>query len=409
MPRPIATRSCRTFAVASALVLVASAATGQPAPTHDAAATTDASPVTATAQGEMAAYSDSDHVNVVTPSVSGTVTNPTAGWSGSGSYLVDVISAASVDIVSTASSTWHEVRQAGTLEASYKPHTFGAAVTGAVSSEPDYLSLTGGGTLTLDLDEKNYTLLLGYAYGRDVAGRSGTPFSTYSLKLDRHSLSAGLNVVLDRASLLVLVGDVDIESGDQSKPYRYVPMFAPDVAPNVSLGAHIGEVNALRLPERPHEQLPLSRQRYALTARIAHRFAGATARASERVYTDSWGLGASTTDARFLFDIGRFIVGPHLRGHVQRPVSFWQRAYSMVYAPGGQWTIPEYRTGDRELGPLVSLGFGAEATWYLGSKPVDEAWHLGLSVEGSQTFYQDDLYITKRIAGLSSFNFGGEF
>ncbi len=38
-----------------------------------------------------------------------------AGWSVDGRYLVDVVSAASVDIVSTASRRWEEVRHAGSL------------------------------------------------------------------------------------------------------------------------------------------------------------------------------------------------------------------------------------------------------------------------------------------------------
>ena len=60
-------------------------------------------PIEVRASSEVAGYSDTDHVAVVTPSVAGHVGNPAAGWSVDGSYLVDVISAASVDIVSTAS------------------------------------------------------------------------------------------------------------------------------------------------------------------------------------------------------------------------------------------------------------------------------------------------------------------
>jgi len=219
---------------------------------------------------EVSAYGDSDHVGVVTPEASISVTSPSTGWSGSGSYLVDVISAASVDIVSTASQNWHEVRHAGNVSVGYKPHDFGVQLAGAISSEPDYLSLTGDGTLTLDFDQKNYTALFGYAYGHDTAGVTGTPFSVFSLKLARHSFNAGLDIPLDRSTLLVLIGDLVIESGDQSKPYRYIPMFAPDVAPTIPNGLNVDRVNTLRLPERPREQLPLNRERASLTARIAH-------------------------------------------------------------------------------------------------------------------------------------------
>jgi len=46
-----------------------------------------------------------------------------------------------------------------------------------------YLSLSGGADALFDLDDKNLSLSAGYAYGRDTAGRTGTPFSVYSLVL----------------------------------------------------------------------------------------------------------------------------------------------------------------------------------------------------------------------------------
>jgi hypothetical protein len=125
---------------------------------------------------EYGQYADTDHVFVETPSVSGTVSDPIKGWSVGGQYLVDVVSAASVDIVSTASRRWNEVRQEGGLQASYKPQALGAQASATISDEPDYLSLSAGGAITQDLANKNVTWLFGYAYGHDVAGRTGTPF-----------------------------------------------------------------------------------------------------------------------------------------------------------------------------------------------------------------------------------------
>lgn len=416
--------SLRIVAVVFGMVLLPGAASAQRPPRsiavssdasaqgpRDTASPSDTTPVAIRGATEVSAYADSDHVGVVTPEASISVDSPTTGWSGSGSYLVDVISAASVDIVSTASQAWHEVRQAGTLSVGYKPHDFGVKAAGAISSEPDYLSVTGGGTLTLDLDQKNYTALLGYSYGHDIAGRTGTPFNVFALRLNRNSFNAGLDIALDRSTLLVLIGDLVLENGDQSKPYRYIPMFAPDVAPTIPNGLNINRVNVLRLPERPREQLPLSRQRYSLTGRIAHHMHGGTIRASERIYADSWGLKASTTDARYLIEAagGRLLVGPHVRAHVQSAVSFWKRAYTLVYNSNGDWVFPRYRTGDRELGPLAAVTLGGTAAYYFGDQPLERAWSLSLDLEGSQDFYFDDLYMTSRYAALTALSFGGTF
>jgi hypothetical protein len=361
------------------------------------------------ASTEMAAYSDSDHVTVFTPSVGVSIDNVTQGASLRGHYLVDVVSAASVDIVSTASRRWTEVRQAGTLEGEYKPRDFGIAVSGSASSEPDYLSYTVGARMTYDLDAKNTTLLLGYAYGHDTIGRHGTPFSVFARELTRASYAAGITQVVDRSTVVGAALDVVIENGDQSKPYRYVPMFTASVAASAPLGASLDWVTAHRLPERPLEQLPLSRRRFALTGRVAHRFDGSTLRASERVYDDTWGLFASTTDVRWIFDVGkRFAVWPHGRYHVQTPVTFWQRAYVSGNTATGGWDLPEFRTGDRELGPLSTIGGGGGIKVYLGDDADPRAWAISLQSDVMFTSYKDDLYLTSRTAVLGALVLEGE-
>jgi hypothetical protein len=366
---------------------------------------------------EFAAYNDSDHVTVLTPSIAMGIEN-TSGASLNANYLVDMVSAASVDIVSTASSRWKEIRQAGSVTGDYKPHDFGVTVGGSFSREPDYLSYGAYATVTKDFDEKNWTTFFGYGFSHDIAGRCGnfggcTPFTVFSRPLERGSFNGGVNFVVDRESLASLTGDVIIENGDQSKPYRYVPMFSADIAPKIPNGAPIDLVNKYRVAERPLEQLPLSRRRLALTARYAHAFEGSVVRLEERLYDDSWGLVASSSDVRWIFDIGRrFALWPHARFHVQSEVSFWQRAYISVQAPAGQppvWNLPEYRTGDREFGPLWTTVGGFGMKWYLGSEGDLGQWALQLTGDLMYTSFLDDLYLTQRTAELGALSFEGQF
>jgi hypothetical protein len=197
------------------------------------------------------------------------------------------------------------------------------------------------------------------------------------------------------------------ENGDQSKPYRYVPMFAPNVASNVPKGATLDYVTSHRLYERPLEQLPLSRRRFAATGRMAHRFESSTLRALERVYTDTWGLNASSTDVRWIFDVGpRVSVWPHGRFHLQTPVSFWQRAYSSGGGPG--WSIPELRTGDRELGPLWTVTGGGGVKFNVGSAKDVRAVSISLDADAMYTSFLDDLYLTSRTSILGTVSVEGE-
>ncbi|MGH7284570.1 MAG: DUF3570 domain-containing protein [Polyangiaceae bacterium] len=356
---------------------------------------------------DVAGYTDSDHISVFTPSVSGSIENVITGAAIRGSYLVDVVSAASVDIVSTASRRWTEARQAGTAEVEYKPRDFGVSIAGSTSSEPDYFSFGTGVTMTYDLLEKNITLIGGYGYGHDTAGRSGTPFSVFSRDISHGAFTAGVSGVVDRSTIVSGVFDLTLENGDSSKPYRYIPMFSAAEAAQVSAGASIDYVNAHRLSERPLEQLPLSRRNFSFTSRLAHRFDSSTLRAEERIYYDSWGLAASTTDARWIFDLGkRFAIWPHVRFHAQKSVSFWQLAYVSGAAPG--WDLPEYRTGDRELGPLMTFTGGAGIRTYLGSDAEPRRYAIGLQGDAGYTAFSDDLYVTSRSMFLLSLHFEGE-
>jgi hypothetical protein len=355
------------------------------------------------ATSELGGYADTDHVFVVTPTIAGSVADPAAGWSINGRYLVDVVSAASVDIVSTASRRWEEVRHAGTLDATYKPGSFGVSLSGAGSFEPDYTSLEGGVLVMQDVLDKSVTLLGGYDYGHDVAGRTGTPFSVFSHPIHRHRPKAGFTLVIDKQTIATLLADAVFESGDTSKPYRYIPMFAPGT--EVARGASIDTVMALRLPERTLEQLPLSRNRYALTMRLAHRFRASTVRLEERLYHDTWGIDATSTDARWLVDVSRRVqLGPHVRVHAQTSVDFWQRAY--VVRAG--YDFPALRTGDRELGPLVNLTGGGSLRVGVGPAHAPRRWLIGLDANVTSTHYLDDLYVTQRLSAVSAFIVEGE-
>lgn len=356
---------------------------------------------------EMSAYTDSDNVTVFTPSMNATIENVTSGVSLSGHYLVDVVSAASVDIVSTASQRWQEVRQAGGLETTYKPHDTGITVAGSLSSEPDYLSYSFGAQLTQDLNERNTTLLFGYGYAHDTVGYHFTPFSVFSHLVQTSSFSAGVTQVINRSTVGSLVFDLGIESGDQSKPYRYIPMFAPDVAPNAANGASIAWVNANRLPERPIEQLPLARDRYSITGRLSHRLDGSTLRLEQRLYADTWALVATTSDARWIVSLGRRVeVWPHARFHAQNEVNFWQRAYVSESSAG--WNLPEFRTGNRELGPLWTATAGGGVKFYLGKAGNPKALSVALHCDTAYTSYLDDLYISGRTSILGAVIVEGE-
>jgi len=208
-----------------------------------------------------------------------------------------------------------------------------------------------------------------------------------------------MTFVLDKATFANFAFTAVIEDGDTSKPYRYIPMFSPDVAQQVQRGQSIESVNGARLPLRVLEQLPTNRQRFALAAKLAHRFATSTLRVEERLYIDSWGLKASTTDARYLIDVGKAArIWPHLRFHIQDDVDFWRLAYPAVFEAGA-YQIPAYRTGDRELGSLLGLTLGGATRIGFGDK---QGVGLTLTADFIYTRFFDTLFIINKFGFLGT-------
>ena len=368
---------------------------------------------------ESSGYADTNHVYVFSPELIASVVSPTGGWNIGGSYTLDIVTAASPDIVSEASHRYKEKRNAGTLGGGYKLGNYAFTLGGDVSVEPDYLSRGIAASVAGDFRDKLITPRLGVHYGHDTIGRGGgattpgspTPFDHYSKTLDNTLVDAGVTWVLSPTMVLVTNLSFTMERGDQSKPYRYVPMFDSSIAGQVPVGATVDLVNRFRLPIRPLEQLPTERNRYAIGGRVVKRFGNSTLRVDQRFYTDSWATKASTTDARYMMDLSRhFRVWPHMRLHAQTGTDFYNRAYTAFVDPNTlAITLPTYRTGDRELAPLVTATLGGGTRIALSSPESSVQFAILVSGDFMYSRFFNSLFVTTRSAVYGTLGFEAEF
>jgi hypothetical protein len=357
------------------------------------------SAITGRVGSETAVYQDTDATTVVTPVVFGGVENVLAGWGVNGSFLVDVVSTASADIVATASTRWTEVRVEPAVAGHRRFGDVDVALRGSMSNEPDYLAFAAGTTVSVDLRNKMLTPSLSYDFGHDTLGRAGTPFSVFSRAIVRNSAALGVAIVVDKATLFVPSLFAQLEDGDTSKPYRFVPMFSRAGAALVQPGMSAAQIDPIRLDLRPLDQLPTQRARWALDWRLLHRWPTSTLRVDQRLYVDTWGLKATTTDARWFSDVSdRVRLGGHLRFHAQTGVSFWQLAYVAAVTSKGL-VVPALRTGAHELGPLYAPTAGADVRVAL-----DRAGRFALTVatDFAYTRFLDHLFLTDRLSFLGS-------
>ena len=282
-------------------------------------------------------YTDSDHTQVISPVVEGR-TDIDADTSVSLGYLVDVVSSASVDIVSQASPReMHDTRHQVSLGASHVLDTFTLAATYSFSKENDYLSHTLGGSLQDELFDKNTTLALGYGISLDTVGRSGDDNFARDLTVQHVSLTWTQLVSAKIATQVAY--ELGYASGFQSSPYRFVPVRSS-------------------LQAAPMEWLmetdPDTRWRHAIVLGANRAVGNGSIQGDYRLYFDDWGITSHTLGARYFVRLGNAIeLRLRERLYTQGAASFYQSLYTMP---------ARYITYDRELSPLWSETFGAKLT-----------------------------------------------
>jgi hypothetical protein len=145
-------------------------------------------------------------------------------------------------------------------------------------------------------------------------------------------------------------------------------------------------------------------------ARYNKRLGNGTFRIDERLYYDTWGTKASTTDSRYMVDLSKHLrVWPHLRLNLQSAASsFYQLAYSAVRDQQGI-LVPLFRTGDRELAPMVTVTAGGGTRIGLGA-PEGEVQY-GITIVGDVMYsrFFNSLFVTTRTGVYGTVAFDVEF
>jgi hypothetical protein len=284
-----------------------------------------------------------------------------AGSKVAASAIVDVVSAASVDVVAQASQSFSEVRWEANLSGAYAIGDTVPSINYRGSVEPDYVSHGFGlGALTR-LGGADTVASAHYQVTFDTVGRSGTPFDTYSRALTIHSADLGVTQNLSTKSVLRAVFSLTVERGYQEKPYRFVPLF--DAAGLARAGADgaelgLGTFDRYRLASRPPEEVPELRVRPALGLRWLYYLEAidSSLRADYRFYFDDWGIVANTAELELehpLDDV--WTIALVSRGYTQTKASF----YRSVYVVERPYEVPGLRTVDRKLAPYDALSGGA--------------------------------------------------
>ncbi len=293
-------------------------------------------------------------------------------------YTADAVSGAtakvySVDAVSSA-TTFSDLRHQGSIGLSFVGRRARLGASASLGVERDYLSLTLGGSASIDLPGKNTNLALSYTHGADQvcdrANAEATPFERRTLVGTdpcKQELITGVDTfVMDRPELGTITTwrdlTIDTVSATVTQNLSPTTLLQLSLYGQVLDGMQSNPYRAVRIgPNEPQEQIPEVRARGALTARL-NRYLPALRGAvhlQARGYSDTWGINAGTIEVGYSQYLGDSLVF-RLRSHVHQQtaaVFFKDAFYYQTESSAGA-----YFTGDRELGAARDVLVGGKLT-----------------------------------------------
>lgn len=280
-------------------------------------------------------YVDSDHTTVVSPLVH----IAKDAWQGAtigAGFVADVVSSASVDVVSNATQHMSDLRKQVSAGLTQKVSATTISASYIFSSENDYTSHNLVVGLSQDLLQRNLTLALNYALSLNDVGRSGDP--SFHRELDVHTVDASITQVLDKRTIASLAYTFSYNTGYQASPYRFV---------------HVESTPDFKVPETdPNERL-----RHAFVLALnRHVGKDSSVGADVRLYLDDWGVTSFTQQLRYFVNFGNVTLRLRERFYYQTDASFFQPHYQQVQS---------YITADRELSNFWELLGGLKLQWRL--------------------------------------------
>lgn len=340
-------------------------------------------------------YSDTDNVVVVTPQTSVRYLLDDEGGEVRARVGVDVVSAASVDLVAQATSRFTEARTEVNLGIAKAFGDWLPSFDYRLSYEPDYFSNGGRVAVRRRLGSPDTVLQVGYGFTWDVVGRADTPWVNYAQTLGTHRADVSITQTLGPSTLVRGVFTLTVNEGYQAKPYRYVPLFdqaSVQRASDAGVRLDLSSFSAYSMSARAREEEPYQRVGAAMAGRVMHWIPEirGSLRLDYQLYFDDWGLVGNTLEpALAIGALREFLFTVYLRLYFQGAVTFWRRQY--VVDAG---TYPTYRTLDRELSDFRTVTAGFRAEW----RTPDE--RLGLFADGSVAYshFDDFLFLDDRIA-----------
>ncbi|MCP4299186.1 MAG: DUF3570 domain-containing protein [Gammaproteobacteria bacterium] len=282
-----------------------------------------------------------------------------------GNYYVDMVSSASIDVITTA-SPYTEERTQWSLGMDYLRGNTTMSVGYTSSEESDYDAATYNFSVSQDMFGDLTTLTLSYALGDDIVRKSDDP--TFEKNLDKQIYGVGLTQILTKNLISTVNFETMTDEGYLNNPYRSVRYFDSTDA----LGYKFeGEL----YPNTRTSNALGIRARYFLPYRAA-------IEGEYRFFTDTWDIEGHTASLTYVHPWRDFTFTGKFRYHDQTGAHFYSDLFPRAEATN-------FRGRDKELSPLTSYTFKLKAAYTF----LNESQSWGFIKKGSVTASIDMLHV----------------
>jgi len=252
-------------------------------------------------------------------------------FSLTGTYYLDAVSNASIDVVTTASK-YSETRHEFGLSGDYVYRDSQITLGATTSREPDYTATAGTVNLTQEVFGGMTTVSLGFTRGVDDVGKKDSP--EFSDKAKHWQYRLGVSQILTPRWIMSANFEAIADSGYLGSPYRVARVFGAAV------------------PERH----PRTRSARAAKLRLIGDLGSRDAvHAGYRYFRDTWEIKAHTAEVGYSRYFGDpFLADTFLRYYTQKGALF--------YSDNAQ-SETLYVSRNRQLSTFSSVGLGAKLAW----------------------------------------------
>ena len=274
-------------------------------------------------------------------------------------YYVDMVSSASIDVVTTASK-YEEERQEQSIGIDYLHGKSKMSLLYKVSDENDFDAKSAHFNISQDMFGDLTTITLGYSRGWDVVGKRNDV--TFAKDTNRQNYRIGVSQVLTKNLILGASFETITDEGYLNNPYRTVRYIDGGVARGYSYQAEV-------YPNTRTSNAVAFRAKYFLPYRAA-------LYGEFRLYQDDWGINSKDVEIGYTHPLGdHWLIDAHVRTYSQTKADFYSDLFAGLNAQNFLARDKELSTfSDIALGLGISYEFAKGGWWFIDKASVNLAY-----------------------------------